>query len=72
MRLDAAKKQAFYARLVELRKEKPGVRPEDVMINLIEDKPGDWSFGNGVGPLVQCKTKAEIYKEALWQLQKSV
>lgn len=46
---DAAKKQAFYARVVELLKEKPGVRPENVVINLIEDKPEDWSFGNGVG-----------------------
>ena len=46
---DAATKQAFYARVVELLKQKPGVRPEDVVINLMEDKPEDWSFGNGVG-----------------------
>jgi 4-oxalocrotonate tautomerase len=29
---DAAKKQAFYARVVELLKEKPKVRPEDVVV----------------------------------------
>ena len=46
---DAAKKQAFYARVVELLKDKPKVRPEDVVITLVEDKPEDWSFGNGVG-----------------------
>ena len=46
---DAAKKRAFYARVVELLKEKPGVRPEDVVINLMEDKPEDGSFGKGVG-----------------------
>jgi 4-oxalocrotonate tautomerase len=46
---DAAKKQAFYSRVVELLKEKPKVRPEDMVINLAEDKPDDWSFGNGVG-----------------------
>ena len=46
---DAAKKQALYARVVELLKEKPKVRPADVVFNLVEDKPEDWSFGNGVG-----------------------
>jgi 4-oxalocrotonate tautomerase len=46
---DAAKRQAFYGRVVELLKEKPKLRPEDVLINLVESKPEDWSFGNGVG-----------------------
>jgi 4-oxalocrotonate tautomerase len=45
---DAAKKQAFYARVVALLKQTPGVPPEDVVINLVEDKREDWSFGNGV------------------------
>jgi Tautomerase enzyme len=27
---------------------KLGVRPEDVLINLIEVKKENWSFGNGV------------------------
>lgn len=41
-------KQSFYARLVALLKESPGIRPEDVMINLVEVRGEDWSFGNGV------------------------
>jgi len=41
-------KQSFYARLAALLKESPGVRPEDVMINLVEVRAEDWSFGNGV------------------------
>jgi phenylpyruvate tautomerase PptA (4-oxalocrotonate tautomerase family) len=45
---DAAKKQAFYARVVALLRENPGLRPQDVVINLVEDKREDWSFGNGV------------------------
>lgn len=45
---DAAKKQAFYARVVALLQEKPGLRPQDIVINLVEDKREDWSFGNGV------------------------
>jgi 4-oxalocrotonate tautomerase len=45
---DAAQKQAFYARLAALLQEKPGIRPQDVIINLVEDKREDWSFGNGV------------------------
>jgi 4-oxalocrotonate tautomerase len=45
---DAAKKQAFYARVVALLEENPGLRPQDVVINLVEDKREDWSFGNGV------------------------
>jgi 4-oxalocrotonate tautomerase len=47
---DTSKKQAFYARVVELLKAK--VRPEDVVINLVENKREDWSFGNGVAQYV--------------------
>jgi phenylpyruvate tautomerase PptA (4-oxalocrotonate tautomerase family) len=32
----------------EGRAAKPGLRPEDVFINLIEVKKENWSFGNGV------------------------
>ncbi|CAJ0791760.1 hypothetical protein LMG19083_02196 [Ralstonia psammae] len=41
-------KQALYRRIVELLSDKPGVRPEDVFINLVEVLPENWSFGNGV------------------------
>jgi phenylpyruvate tautomerase PptA (4-oxalocrotonate tautomerase family) len=44
---DVAKKQAFYARVADLLHEKPGLHKEDVVINLVEDKREDWSFGNG-------------------------
>ena len=41
-------KQAFYAKLAGLLKEKPGIRPENLMINLVEVRAEDWSFGKGV------------------------
>jgi hypothetical protein len=31
---------------------KPGIRPEDVLINLIEVKKENWSYGNGVAQYV--------------------
>jgi 4-oxalocrotonate tautomerase len=40
-------KRAFYQRVSELLKESPGVRPEDVMINLVEVAWENWSFGSG-------------------------
>lgn len=41
-------RKALYARIVELLKESPGVRPEDVLINLVETQKENWSFGNGI------------------------
>ena len=41
------KKRALYRRIVELLAESPGVRKEDVFINLVEVLPENWSFGNG-------------------------
>ncbi|HVW53978.1 MULTISPECIES: tautomerase family protein [unclassified Trinickia] len=41
------KKRALYRRIVELLAENPGVRKEDVFINLLEVLPENWSFGNG-------------------------
>jgi 4-oxalocrotonate tautomerase len=40
-------KRAFYARVAELLQEKPGIRPQDVTIHLVENTREDWSFGNG-------------------------
>jgi phenylpyruvate tautomerase PptA (4-oxalocrotonate tautomerase family) len=40
-------KRALYARIAELLAEKPGVRPEDVLISLVEGARENWSFGNG-------------------------
>lgn len=40
-------KKALYQRIVERLAKSPGVRPEDVFINLIEVAKENWSFGNG-------------------------
>jgi|SRR5882724_865263 len=41
-------KRALYKRIAELLAKAPGVRPEDVVINLVEVAWENWSFGNGV------------------------
>jgi phenylpyruvate tautomerase PptA (4-oxalocrotonate tautomerase family) len=41
-------KKALYKAIVDGLAAKPGIRPEDVLINLIEVKKENWSFGNGV------------------------
>lgn len=46
-------KQALYRRIVELLGDKPGVRPEDVFINLVEVLPENWSFGHGIAQYVK-------------------
>ena len=45
-------KQAFYARLVERLRQRPGLRPQDVFINLLEVQKENWSFGNGIAQYV--------------------
>jgi len=40
-------KQAFYKRLADLLQEHPGLRPQDILIHLVENTREDWSFGNG-------------------------
>ena len=42
------KKKAFYRQVADNLAADPGVRPEDVFINLVEVLPENWSFGNGV------------------------
>ena len=46
------KKQAFYRRMAELLAEEPGLRPENLFINLLETAKENWSFGNGVAQYV--------------------
>jgi 4-oxalocrotonate tautomerase len=41
-------KKAFYRAVVDNLVANPGVRPEDVLINLVETAKENWSFGNGV------------------------
>ena len=41
-------KKAFYKAIADGLHERLGMRREDVMINLVEVKKENWSFGNGV------------------------
>ena len=41
-------KKALYASIVEKLSSNPGVRQEDVLINLVEVAKENWSFGIGV------------------------
>ena len=43
-------KRKFYKRVTELLAESPGVKPQDVVINLVEVAWENWSFGNGEAP----------------------
>jgi 4-oxalocrotonate tautomerase len=40
-------KRALYRRIAERLAESPGIRKEDVMVNLVEVPKENWSFGNG-------------------------
>lgn len=40
-------KLAMYKKIVERLGQNPGVRPEDVLISVIETAAENWSFGNG-------------------------
>ena len=46
-------KQELYRRIVEKLTASPGLRPEDIFINLVEVLPENWSFGHGVAQYVQ-------------------
>ena len=41
-------KKALFRRIVELLAESPGIRPEDVFVNLVEGAKENWSLGNGL------------------------
>lgn len=41
-------KKALYKRIAERLAESPGVRPEDVFVNLVDVPKENWSFGNGI------------------------
>jgi 4-oxalocrotonate tautomerase len=45
-------KQAFFARIATLLAQNPGLRKEDIVINLVEVKKENWSFGNGIAQYV--------------------
>lgn len=41
-------KKALFRRIVELLTENPGIRPEDVFVNIIDAPKENWSVGYGV------------------------
>jgi phenylpyruvate tautomerase PptA (4-oxalocrotonate tautomerase family) len=41
-------KKALFGRIAELLGETPGIRPEDVFVNLVEVAKENWSFGHGL------------------------
>jgi len=41
-------KKAFFARIAELLSQNPGLRKQDIFINLVEVPKENWSFGNGI------------------------
>ena len=41
-------KKALFRRLVELLGESPGIRPDDVFVNVLEAAKENWSIGHGV------------------------
>jgi phenylpyruvate tautomerase PptA (4-oxalocrotonate tautomerase family) len=43
----------LYRRIVQRLSESPGLGPEDILINLVEVKPENWSFGHGVAQYVE-------------------
>ena len=47
-----AQKKALYRRIAERLGEAPGVRPDDVFINLVEVAKENWSFGRGLAQYV--------------------
>lgn len=42
------KKKALFRRIAALLGESPGIRPEDVFVNLVEVQKENWSFGHGL------------------------
>ncbi len=42
-----AQKRKLFKRMAELLSENPGLRPQDLMVSLVEVAWENWSFGNG-------------------------
>jgi len=41
-------KKALFRRIAELLGEEPGIRPEDVFVNVLEAAKENWSVGHGL------------------------
>ena len=44
----AEEKKALFRRTAELLREKPGIRPEDVFVTVLEAAKENWSVGHGL------------------------
>ena len=44
----AEQKKALFRRIAELLGENPGIRPEDVFVNIADAAKENWSVGNGL------------------------
>ncbi|WP_324133640.1 tautomerase family protein [Bosea sp. (in: a-proteobacteria)] len=45
-------KKALFAAIAAHLQQEPGLKPDDIFINLVEVKREDWSFGGGVAQYV--------------------
>lgn len=45
---NAEQKMALFRRIAELLGERPGIRPEDVFVTLVEVAKENWSLGHGL------------------------
>jgi phenylpyruvate tautomerase PptA (4-oxalocrotonate tautomerase family) len=41
-------KKALFRRIAERLRENPGIRPEDVFVNVVDAAKENWSVGNGL------------------------
>jgi phenylpyruvate tautomerase PptA (4-oxalocrotonate tautomerase family) len=41
-------KKALFARIAEILAKSPGIRPQNILVNLAEVPKENWSFGNGI------------------------
>jgi 4-oxalocrotonate tautomerase len=44
----AEQKKALFGRIAELLGESPGIRPEDVFVNVLDAAKENWSVGRGL------------------------
>jgi len=44
----AAEKKALFRRIAELLGDNPGIRPEDVFVNVVDTPKENWSVGHGL------------------------
>ena len=43
-----AENKALFRRIAELLSESPGIRPQDVFVNVLDAAKENWSLGHGV------------------------